>query len=157
MHRIYLAIIAVLAAVILYFALGKGPSDTDPPVTTPAPSRSVAVLRFVALGDAADALAATLSDEIAVNLTAAPDIVVMVDRSPIPVRESIRATTRRLGTRFALEGAVSQRDGTVRVTAQLVDGDTEAHLWAETYERNPSELPIVAEEIAAVVVRALTR
>ena len=156
MHRTYLAIIAVLVTVILYLALDRRTSDIDLSPETTVRTSSVAILPFVAFGDGANSLAVALSDEIALNLTAAPNIVVAVDRAAVPAHGSLQAAAARLGARFTLEGSVRQHDGAVRVTVMLVDAQTEAHLWAETYDRPVADMSMVAKEISATVVRALS-
>jgi len=46
----------------------------------------------------------------------------------------IKAVSRELGVRYVLEGSVQRADNRVRITAQLVDGPSAAHVWAESYD-----------------------
>ena len=47
---------------------------------------------------------------------------------------------RELGVRYVLEGSVQRSGNRVRVTAQLIDADTDAHLWAERFDRDIGDL-----------------
>ncbi len=173
MHRIYLTIIAVLVAVILYLTIGAGskgpepaanaPSPTpsvsevpEPVANAPIPTPSVAVLRFAAMenDDGANALAATLSARIVESLSATQGISVIPDQFAMP-GESIGSVARRLESRYVLEGSSSESDGKLRVTAQLTDAETEAALWSETYEGDAANYAYIADDIAAAVARRL--
>jgi TolB-like protein len=62
---------------------------------------------------------------------------------------------RELGVRYVLEGSV-QRSGTrVRITAQLIDAETDAHLWAERFERDTTDLLALQNEITSRIAFAL--
>jgi TolB-like protein len=156
LQRTYLTIIAVLVAVILYLAIGARTERPEPSKHTDSPPSSVAVLRFVAIGDAddGDVLAEAISARVAETLSA-QGISIVADQVAMPSGESLRAATQRLGTRYVLEGSVSGKDGRLRVSAMLVDAETEAHLWADSYDRNVADLANVAAEIASGVVRGL--
>jgi tetratricopeptide (TPR) repeat protein len=57
--------------------------------------------------------------------------------------------------RYLLEGSVQRSSGQVRVTAQLIDADTDAHLWAERFDRDPSEMFASHDEITRRIAIAL--
>ncbi|MCH8203462.1 MAG: hypothetical protein IH996_10210 [Proteobacteria bacterium] len=60
-----------------------------------------------------------------------------------------------LGVQYVLEGSVRRDAGQVRITAQLIDVETDSHLWSETYDREFSNIFVVQDEIAAKVVEQL--
>ena len=62
---------------------------------------------------------------------------------------------RELGVRYVLEGSVQRSGSQVRINVQLVDAETGAHLWAERFDRNISDLFTVQNEITARIARSL--
>jgi adenylate cyclase len=70
---------------------------------------------------------------------------------PIDVRE----VARRLGVTHVLEGSVRQAGGRLRITAQLIDGKTADHVWAERYDRDVTDIFAIQDEISEAIVAAL--
>jgi len=64
-------------------------------------------------------------------------------------------TGERLNVAYVLEGSVRKSGGRVRVTAQLIDVSTNAHVWSETYDRGVDDLFAIQDEIASSVAAAL--
>ncbi|SCZ13897.1 adenylate/guanylate cyclase domain-containing protein [Microvirga guangxiensis] len=64
----------------------------------------------------------------------------------------VRAVGRELGIRYVLEGSVRTFGNRVRVTAQLVDAASEAHLWAERYDGDLGDIFAIQDEITASIV-----
>ena len=64
---------------------------------------------------------------------------------------------RELGVRYVLEGSVQAEADRVRVTAQLIDATTDAHLWAERYDRPAADLFAIQDEITARVAQRARR
>ena len=62
---------------------------------------------------------------------------------------------RELHVSHVLEGSVRKSGGRVRITAQLVDGSTNAHLWAERFDRDLNDIFALQDEISQAIVRAL--
>jgi TolB-like protein/Tfp pilus assembly protein PilF len=62
---------------------------------------------------------------------------------------------RELGVRHVLEGSVRKQGGRVRITAQLIDAQTDVHLWSETYDRDLDDIFEVQQEIAQAITRKL--
>src|SRR5947209_4370944 len=62
---------------------------------------------------------------------------------------------RELGVRYVLEGSVQRSGHQVRINIQLVDAETGAHLWAERFDRDISDLFAVQNEITARIARSL--
>jgi adenylate cyclase len=63
----------------------------------------------------------------------------------------IKQVARELGVRYVLEGSVRKAGNRVRVTGQLIDAATGAHLWADRYDRDLSDIFAVQDEITAAV------
>jgi adenylate cyclase len=74
----------------------------------------------------------------------------MVTYKGTPV--DVRAIGRELGIRYVLEGSVRKSGNRVRVTAQLIDAASEAHLWAERYDGDLGDIFVIQDEITASVV-----
>jgi adenylate cyclase len=62
---------------------------------------------------------------------------------------------RELGVRYVLEGSVRRSGNQVRVNAQLIDAATDAHLWAERFDRDTSDLFTLQNEITSRIAVAL--
>ena len=62
---------------------------------------------------------------------------------------------RKLGVSHVLEGSVRKAGGRVRITAQLIDGAGGAHLWAERYDRDLTDIFAIQDEISKAIVDAL--
>ena len=61
----------------------------------------------------------------------------------------------QLGVSHVLEGSVRKAGGRVRITAQLIDGATGGHLWAERYDRDLTDIFALQDEISEAIVKAL--
>jgi len=67
----------------------------------------------------------------------------------------IKEVGRRLGVRYVLEGAVRKASGKVRITGQLIDAVTGAHIWADRFERDLTDVFALQDEVTAAVVSAI--
>jgi adenylate cyclase len=63
--------------------------------------------------------------------------------------------SRELGVRYVLEGSVRRIASRVRITAQMIDGTTGGHLWAERYDRDLEDVFAVQDEVTRTIVDAL--
>src|SRR6202043_4086797 len=67
----------------------------------------------------------------------------------------VRQVARQLKVSHVLEGSVRKAGGRVRITAQLVDGATGGHIWAERYDRDLDDIFALQDEISQAIVAAL--
>ncbi|MCP1845180.1 adenylate cyclase [Bradyrhizobium sp. USDA 4524] len=67
----------------------------------------------------------------------------------------VKEVGRRLGVRYVLEGSVRKASGKVRITGQLIDAVTGAHLWADRFERDLTDVFALQDEVALAVVSAI--
>jgi adenylate cyclase len=67
----------------------------------------------------------------------------------------IKEVGRRLGVRYALEGSVRKASGKVRITGQLIDAVTAAHIWADRFERDLTDVFALQDEVTVAVVSAI--
>ena len=69
--------------------------------------------------------------------------------------KSLREIARELNVRWVVEGTVLQADGRVRISARLIDGATEKHLWNATYERSLRDVLGLQSEVASDIAREI--
>jgi serine/threonine protein kinase len=67
----------------------------------------------------------------------------------------LSAIARELNVRYVLEGSVRRAGSSLRVTAQLVDAETDSHVWAEKYSGTIEDVFAIQEEISRKIVKAL--
>ena len=67
----------------------------------------------------------------------------------------IKEVGRQLGVRYVLEGSVRKSSGKVRITGQLIDALTGAHLWADRFERDLTDIFALQDEVTVAVVSAI--
>ena len=67
----------------------------------------------------------------------------------------VKRVGRELGVRYVLEGSVRKSGGSVRVTGQMIDASTGAHVWAERYDRSSNDVFALQDEIAQSAVGAI--
>jgi adenylate cyclase len=101
-----------------------------------------------------------LTEQVIAELARFRDLFVIARNSTFIYKEKatdVRAISKELGARYVLEGSVRRSPGSVRVTAQLLDGETGSHLWAETYEREltAENIFLIQDTIAEQVVATL--
>jgi len=142
---------------------GASAEQTPGPVTSPAlntDEKSVAVLPFVNMSD--DAENEYFSDGISEELL---NVLVRVKGLRVPSRTSsftfkgsdkkLAEIGKELQVDHILEGSVRKSGDRIRVTAQLIEVNTDTHLWSETYTRQLDDIFAVQDEIAQAIVSAL--
>jgi TolB-like protein/tetratricopeptide (TPR) repeat protein len=144
---------------------GQPPSSTSAPADPPvAPAvdelPSVAVLPFVNMSPDPDNefFADGISEELLNILARIPGLKVASRTSAFSFKGSTTpipaiATTLQVG--HVLEGSVRKQGDRVRITAQLIHAQSDAHLWSDTYDRNLTDIFKVQEEIAQSIATAL--
>jgi TolB-like protein/Tfp pilus assembly protein PilF len=165
--ELYIVSGLLLLAIGLFLFQGDVVSDSgnaDASLATlaePEPM-SIAVLPFVPFSDDKqdEYFADGLSEELLNVLAKMQNLRVAARTSSFAykgVNRNIQEVGRELGVKRILEGSVRRNDidNTIRVTAQLIDVDTGAHLWSETYDRQFSDVFKIQDEITAAVVDQL--
>ena len=121
---------------------------------------AIAVLPFANLaGDERwNRLADGISEDTITDLARHSDLTVIARSSSFAFRDrhvDAREIGRELGVRYLLEGSIQAAGGRMRVTAQLIDAQTRAHLGAERYERDEGDLFVVQDDVVQQVAGAL--
>src|SRR5438132_120418 len=155
-----MAALSILVLACLYFGAWKQQAK---PVSQAAaiPVKSIAVLPFENLStDQANAFFADgVQDEILTDLAKVADLKVISRTSVMQYKNAatrnLREIAQQLGVAHVLEGSVQRAGKRVRVSAQLIDARTDAHLWAEHYDRDLADVFAIQSEIAKTIVEQL--
>jgi TolB-like protein/Tfp pilus assembly protein PilF len=148
----------VVAGVGGYLAYARHSTDSQ---LKSIPEKSIAVLPFANLSDDKQNayFADGVQDEILTALARVADLKVIsrtsVMQYKIDVRRNLREIAKALGVAHVLEGSVQRADGRVRVSAQLIDARTDAHLWAEHYDRELADVFRIESEVAEQIASQL--
>jgi adenylate cyclase len=67
----------------------------------------------------------------------------------------VKKVARDLGIRYVVEGSVRKAGNRVRVTVQLIDGESDRHVWAERYDRDLEDIFAIQDEITSAIVATL--
>jgi TolB-like protein/Flp pilus assembly protein TadD len=149
--------VAVIAAGLFVYQLVRKSSPTNVPS---ANSKSIAVLPFDNLSRDPDNafFAEGMQDEILTRLAKVADLKV-ISRTSTQRFKSAPANlpdiAKQLGVMNILEGSVQKSNDQVRVNVQLINALTDAHLWAEIYDRKLSDIFAVQSDIAKTVADTL--
>ena len=122
--------------------------------------RSIAVLPFLNLSNDPENeyFSDGMSEELLNLLCKLPQLTVASRTSSFSFKGKgvdLGTVTKKLGVDVILEGSVRRSGDRVRITAQLIDGGTDRHLWSETYDRELKDVFAVQDEIARNIVNAL--
>lgn len=99
-----------------------------------------------------------VSEDIITDLSKTPGLFVIARNSAFVYKNkavNVPDICSELGVRFALEGSIRKAGNRVRITAQLIDGATGGHLWAERYDRDLADIFSVQDEVTREIVMAL--
>jgi adenylate cyclase len=146
----------------------KNPVADPRPPQAPAPTprlppatdedrRTIAVLPFVNMsGDVENEYFSDgISEEILNLLAKLPQLKVASRTSSFNLkgeRIDIPTVARQLGVGTVLEGSVRRAGERVRITAQLIEADSDSHLWSETYDREMMDVFAIQDDIAQSIV-----
>jgi TolB-like protein/class 3 adenylate cyclase/Tfp pilus assembly protein PilF len=144
-------------------ALSSAAPAAAPVTTVPAavPEKSIAVLPFENLSEEkANAFFTDgVQDEILTNLAKIADLKVISRTSVMPYKtgtqRNLREIAQQLGVAHLVEGSVQKVANRVRVNAQLIDARNDAHLWAQTYDRDLADVFAIQSEIAKAIADQL--
>ncbi len=124
------------------------------------PAKSIAVLPLANLSPDPDNayFAAGVHEEILNQLTQIGELTVIARTSVLryaDTTESMPVIARELGVATVMEGSVRYAGNRVRITAQLIDGASGAHLWSEVYDRDLADIFAIQSEIAQLIAASL--
>ena len=155
-----LIVVAVAIEVVVERSL-DGPGEPEPEiVSTEVAGRSIAVLPFEDLSAAGDQeyMGDGIAEELLNLLARIRDLRVISRSSSFSLKGTpidIRDVAKRFDVAYVLEGSVRTSGDRIRVTAQLIDGATDTHVWTETYEQQLDDVFAIQDDIARAVVGKL--
>ena len=130
------------------------------PATRPPPRLSIVVLPFLNLSDdpGQQYFADAVTEDLTTDLSRLENMIVISRNTAFTYRNkpiSTKQIGRELGVRYVLEGSVRRSGSQLRLSAQLVDAVTDAHLWAERFDGDAGDLFALQNEIASRLANAL--
>jgi adenylate cyclase len=134
---------------------------TDRPAAPPLPDKpSIAVLPFMNMsGDPEqEYFADGITEDLITNLSHIRWFFVIARNSCFAYKgrsPDIRTVARELGVAYVLEGSVRKAGSRVRITAQLADGASGNHVWAQRYDRELQDIFAVQDEITGTLAGAI--
>ncbi len=145
----------------------RSPGETGPAATpvpngpTPAGGKpTIAVLPFVNMsGDPEQEFFADgLTEDILTELSRFRDLFV-VSRNSVFVYKgkavNVQNVAKELGVQYVAEGSVRKAGNRVRITVQLIEADTDRHLWAERYDRELKDIFDIQDEVTTAIAAIL--
>src|SRR5437899_2333871 len=161
--------LAVVAAGLFVYQLVRSKATVTPgqdasaartEAATVAPNKSIAVLPFDNLSRDPDNayFCEGVQDEILTRLAKVADLKVISRTSTQHFKstpDNLPRIAKQLGVAHILEGSVQKSGEAVRVNVQLINALTDAHLWADTYDRKLTDIFAVESEIAKTIAETL--
>src|SRR5438477_8587284 len=162
---IYVVVISGLLSIGLFFlgrytassvTSGEGGRPGGPSL----PQKSIAVLPFDNLSEEKGNayFAEGIQDEILTRLAKVADLKVISRTSTQHFKsapDNLPQIAKQLGVMHILEGSVQKANDQVRVNVQLINALTDAHLWADTFDRKLTDIFAVESEIAKTIAETL--
>src|SRR5437867_139863 len=155
----YVAIVGAVLSIGLFF-LGRYGFRNATSSSSELPGKSIAVLPFDNLSRDPDNayFAEGVQDEILTRLAKVADLKVISRTSTQRFKSApsdLREIAKQLGVMHIVEGSVQKANDQVRVNVQLINAMTDAHLWADTYDRKLTDIFSVESEIAKTIADTL--
>ncbi len=156
---IYVVIVAGVISVSLFF-FGRYTAISKQSGLPELPAKSIAVLPFENLSGNPENAYFTdgIQEEILMRLAKIADLKVVSRTSTVRYKrspDSLREIATQLGVANVLEGSVQRTADRVHVNVQLIKAASDAHLWAEAYDRKLTDIFAVESEIAKTIAETL--
>src|SRR5262245_23610597 len=137
-----------------------GSAAASSPAAKDSPRYTICVLPFVNMsGDPEqEYFSDGITEDIITDLSKISALGVIARNSAFMYKDKqvdILKVARELKVSHVLEGSVRKAGGRVRINAQLVDGGTNSHVWADRYDRDSSDIFALQDEISEAIVKAL--
>jgi adenylate cyclase len=154
-----------IAAPVRVFAIdGEGPgrAASGPSKSSGDDQPSIAVLPFTNMSGSPEqgSFCDGITEDIITELSRFRTLTVISRNSSFQFRnaeQDIRRVGRELSVKYVLEGSVRLSGNLVRITGQLIDARTGAHVWANRYDRELTDVFATQEAISQEIVSAITR
>ena len=137
-----------------------GAAVAPPAIVAARRKHAICVLPFANMSDDAqqEYFSDGITEDIITDLSKVSALAVVARNTAFGFKgksDNLTALARALAVSHLLSGSVRKAGGRVRITAQLIDGATGVHIWAERYDRDLTDIFALQDEIAETVVAAL--
>jgi len=165
-HEVVLALLLVAALIaggffLRHRASQQASNTAASPSVGSVPEKSIAVLPFENLSEEKqnEYFADGVQDQILTDLSQIADLKVISRTSVMQYKagaqHNLREIAQQLGVAHVVEGSVQRAANKIRVNAQLIDARNDAHLWAQTYDRDLADVFAIQSEIAKAIADQL--
>ena len=151
-----------IAEPVRVFRIGDGRAVVREPLAVQAlPAKpSIVVLPFVNMSGDADQefFADGLTEDILTELSRFRDLFIISRNSSFKYKGkavNVQQVAKELGVQYVVEGSVRKVGNRVRVTVQLIDAETDRHVWAERYDRQLDDIFAIQDEVTSAIVSTL--
>jgi adenylate cyclase len=156
-----------IAEPVRVYSLEVGKPAQARPVTVPAPEKSapprlsIVVLPFKNLSSdsSQDYFVDGVTENLTTDLSRIRNSFVIARNTAFTFKDKavdVKQIAKELGVRYVLEGSVQRDHNRVRVNAQLIDGETGAHLWADRFQEDVADLFKLQDDVVARLANALS-
>jgi serine/threonine-protein kinase len=144
-------LVIVIGLMIIFKPFSKGPVLN---------SKSIAVLPFKNMSDSKEDeyFSDGITEDILTQLSKIADLKVISRTSVMQYKnttKSLKEIGRELNVATLLEGSVRRADGRIRIVGQLVDAQSDEHLWADSYDREMKNVLDIQSDVAQRIAKAL--
>jgi serine/threonine protein kinase len=145
--------LAVVVALVIWFTFSTSPEE-------PEVAKSIIVLPFknISPDPEQDHFCDGMTEEIIATLSRLGDLLVISRSSAMTFRQTdktIPEIARMVNVRYVLKGSVRKAGNDLRITAQLIDSKTDAHLWAENYTGTLDDIFNIQEHVSRSIANSL--
>ena len=164
--RLAVSLLLVIAALGVTLAWWQPWIKSTDPVSAPQTASdagqmpSIAVLPFQTLSNEStqDYFSDGVTNDIITDLSKFSNLLVIASNSVFTYKGkpvSVKEVGQELGVRYVLEGSIQKSGNKVRINAQLIDAETDHHLWADRYDFEVDDIFKIQDEITSTVVTSL--
>jgi adenylate cyclase len=143
-------------------AIAKSMQKTETRGQTPmvADKPTIAVLPFVNMSGEPEQgfFADGITEDILTELSRFRELFVISRNSAFVYKGkqvNVQKVAKELGVQYVVEGSVRKAGSRVRITVQLIDAETDGHLWAERYDRELADIFAIQDEVTSSIVSIL--
>ncbi len=149
-----------IEGVVPIFHVRPQSGEVQPSAANASSHASIAVLPFENMSDDPEQeyFADGITEDLITDLSKLSGLFVVSRNSAFVYKgrpSKLQDVARDLGVRNLLEGSVRRAGNRLRITAQLIDGVTGGHLWAERYDRDLSDIFALQDEITKIIIEQL--
>jgi adenylate cyclase len=151
----------IAGSVRVYRIIADGPAaSADPGPAARHVKPSIIVLPFVNMSGVAEQefFADGLTEDILTDLSRFRDLFVISRNTSFKYKGQavdVKKVARELGVQYVVEGSVRKAGNRVRVSVQLIDAESDHHVWAERYDRDLADIFAIQDEVTSAIVATL--